>query len=1520
LLTYHNNYRYKNAENHWRRGLRVVVLFFFIFQAIPGNAQQDTSKDALKKRIKAMAEKTAMQKKQASEAEEEQERLVRAEEERKKEEARTRREEEALKRTESEVRKREKQSEEITNRLKRIGSYLRTARRSLKEGEIARARGYVEKVIDLDEENPETQKLMEEISRAEEKKEIKDEQMRQRSQKLKIRKENQKRERQLKAYLKTAREDLRKKNFSHAYEQTKKALEIEKDNREALKLFESIKKAQEDERERKGRSRKEDTARRIAEKRAAEKNKTRTESEKRATVKLPKDIEKKEQSQKEPEERPGKTSDTEKQARREIAKKLKVRMDKEKRAAEKARIEAEKEKRRIEKEQQRRLAEEKRAAEKARIEAEKEKRRIEKEQQRRLAEEKRAAGYLEKARGGLEENNLREASRYAKKALEADNDNEAAKKILAEIEKTEKTRKEKEESLRKEETALMRKRVEDIKKAKEEKRRIESASDYLKKARNYAEKALKKDKNNPDALKLLSDIEQSEKEQNENRERLKKEETTRKKAADEAIKRARMRSKEKKEAEKERSRREKEARIRLKEELMRRKKADAEAKSLKEKEGRERQRREKEVQEKRKAEAARAEKERVKERDEAGQREKLAAYNLEKARAYAKKAMEADADNIKVTEIDSKEQERPKLEPRLKEETAAQKRAKEEAEKKKRVAVKTTKQTKEAEKYLETARGFLAKIETREPDEYPKAEETEKRYVKTPGPTVPEPVAEPKKRTSGKRAEMMAEYLTQSVKHLNNNEFPAAREYAKRAFNMKKDSREVGRLLDQINLAEKTYMAEHEGAARISKKQQAIMDIRDKIPEKKVTEKEENPENIQKIAEFLAAAQDHLNNNRFNDARGFVKRALEVEKNNRGAWDLLAEIDRTQKNYGDGLSVQEQQEQEKKIIKTAAVAVREQVRKEEEKKRLNVKIGKNIARGREYLLKKDYRGARRYAYMAWEQIPHDNEVAVLIADIDSAEMFGIRHMEEKTRPKKIKKAFDETSKKDPFYEYDAEEGWGDSIIKALYKKKKIYRLDDVQEGREYTVDECVGRALRRSQRMVVADRQIALAEVRVLEARRALLPTLSAKYEPTTGKMGTSTGTRHYQGKRYQLDLKHTLFDGMGTFFKVRQAQSNLDIVKLEREKIKSEIIENTKKAYYNLDKTIKNLSLQEKFKDKVNSLYEIVAEIYRQELVSRAEYLKVKGQNVQMDFQYISAREDLSMAETMLFQAMNMESGEYISIKPVESPGKPISIGLENCYRLALANRADFKIKEKTIEYYDFERKMKRAKGWPKIDFQGSFGQGYEVWQPTEAEDEQRGLQPQWFAGAKASFPLWGNTLEYNYVREFWPPQVSSYRGTQSATSYFTIKFLDDIPYFTNLLEARVGFESSKYEYLKAKNDLMAGVKEVYHKYIKALRQIDVARAKVEHQRVFVNILEERRRFGEMETSRVIEEYEKLATDEYSVVQGATSYYIALAELNKATGLPDYFKPEYENSEYNEWKKEISGETPDEENIEEIT
>ena len=66
-----------------------------------------------------------------------------------------------------------------------------------------------------------------------------------------------------------------------------------------------------------------------------------------------------------------------------------------------------------------------------------------------------------------------------------------------------------------------------------------------------------------------------------------------------------------------------------------------------------------------------------------------------------------------------------------------------------------------------------------------------------------------------------------------------------------------------------------------------------------------------------------------------------------------------------------------------------------------------------------------------------------------------------------------------------------------------------------------------------------------------------------------------------------------------------------------------------------------------------------------------------------------------------------------------------------------------------------------------------------------------------------------------------------------------------------------------------------------------------------------EKQRLGEMETSKVIEELIRQAEHEYGYIQADASYYIAIAGLNKAIGVPEHFKPNYESTEFDEWEQE---------------
>ena len=671
---------------------------------------------------------------------------------------------------------------------------------------------------------------------------------------------------------------------------------------------------------------------------------------------------------------------------------------------------------------------------------------------------------------------------------------------------------------------------------------------------------------------------------------------------------------------------------------------------------------------------------------------------------------------------------------------------------------------------------------------------------------------------------------------------------------------------------------------------------------------------IDRCEEYLEKARESLEEESFTAARDYAVKAAEYSDGGEESRELILEIDKAEGLFREKYNVPPGKNRRfrRPELTSAEEYIRERQKYEERKKLEDLVVRENIIRSRELLEQGNYKKARKTAYKAWKKIPYDTEVAILIANINKAFLLGPEGLETDLSESNelIEPAF--PGGKDPMEMYPKTDGFGDvagSLIKGVkdFFRKETFEMGYEYPTLEYSLDDCVEVALIMNRRMKFAEEQVKLGETRIWELRRKLFPDVALKVEKSFGKIADSTtgaqdgATRHYQGAKYMAEVKHTVFDGFGTYYEVKQAQANLEVIKMEKARIRNDIVEETKRAYYNLDKTKKAGRVQKKIASRISELYEVARKAYEKGLVPAVEYLKVKGLNMQTEFQTISSGRDQDLAHLVLTQAMNADPDRPVQIKELKRPSELLQIGLQNCYNLAVANSPDLKIKEKTIDYYNFEREMSKAKGWPKVDFIGNFGKAIENYQPmryaadwggTNPIRAHRGLSPEWYAGIKGSVPLGGSTFEYNYVREFWAPTVSAFRGSESATSYFTLHLLDNLAYFTGVQESEVGFERSKYEYQKAKNDLAMQVKTAYFKYRKALLQMDVAVAQVEHQKMFVAVLEERRKFGEMDLSRLVEEYIKLGEHEYGEVHGDSEYYISITEINKAVGVMGYFHP----------------------------
>jgi outer membrane protein TolC len=441
----------------------------------------------------------------------------------------------------------------------------------------------------------------------------------------------------------------------------------------------------------------------------------------------------------------------------------------------------------------------------------------------------------------------------------------------------------------------------------------------------------------------------------------------------------------------------------------------------------------------------------------------------------------------------------------------------------------------------------------------------------------------------------------------------------------------------------------------------------------------------------------------------------------------------------------------------------------------------------------------------------------------------------------------------------------------------------------FTLKECLDIAIKNHLPLVIAKKGIRLAELRIFEARRNLLPTFTIGYEETTGRVNA----RAYIHRQQYVEGQQPIFHGGDLYCNFKQTETNLEITKNDYNRIKNELVLQVKKGYYSFAKSKENLKFQRKLSEDANTIYETVKKQYEYNIAPKLEFLNVSSQTSQIKYQLASAEGDVKVAELILKQAMNINSKDRIDVIEL-LPFKKIEIDYEHTLRAAMFNRPEMKINSLMIEYYNYGKGIARAKGLPKIDLLGQWGLSKDEYaSPDQNPGDDRKMTQQWYAGLKASIPFWGSTTEYSWTKEQWAPQVSAYSPTMSDTHALKFKVLDKLDNYSDLKLAEIDYDKAMQEFIKIKQDVTLEVQEGCFNYDKAVIQLETAAAKLEYQSSDLEVNRMRRGLDEIPDSAVIESMIKLAQERFGYMQALSDCYTSRAALNKAVGIEDYYKEE---------------------------
>lgn len=441
----------------------------------------------------------------------------------------------------------------------------------------------------------------------------------------------------------------------------------------------------------------------------------------------------------------------------------------------------------------------------------------------------------------------------------------------------------------------------------------------------------------------------------------------------------------------------------------------------------------------------------------------------------------------------------------------------------------------------------------------------------------------------------------------------------------------------------------------------------------------------------------------------------------------------------------------------------------------------------------------------------------------------------------------------------------------------------------FNLDDCIKIAIANNLQLRAAKKSVKLAEMRVFEARRNMLPSATIAFEEGDGRVNS----KRYISRKQYIEGQQPIFHGGELYFTMKQSEVNLQVTKNDYDRIRNDLVLQVKKAYYSLAKAEENLKLQEALAGEVKRIFGSVTKQFEGGVASKLEFLNVTSQSSQVRYQLVSAEGDVSVAELILKQAMNVDSKDKIEIKP-GLEFKKVRVDFEDVLHAALLNRPEMKVNALMIDYYRYGINIAKAKGWPKIDLMGQWGLAKDEYASLDQVDgDDRKMEQQWYASIKASMPFWGSTGEFSKTREHWPPVVSTYHGTESDTNSFKFKILDKLEYYSDRQLAEIDYDKQIQELNKMRQDITLEVKEGCFGYEKALIQLDTASNKVKYQETDLEVVKVKRDMDEVQDSNVIESMIKLSQEKFGYAQALSDCRTSLASINKAIGVEDYFKDE---------------------------
>ncbi|MDR1104648.1 MAG: TolC family protein [Endomicrobium sp.] len=442
---------------------------------------------------------------------------------------------------------------------------------------------------------------------------------------------------------------------------------------------------------------------------------------------------------------------------------------------------------------------------------------------------------------------------------------------------------------------------------------------------------------------------------------------------------------------------------------------------------------------------------------------------------------------------------------------------------------------------------------------------------------------------------------------------------------------------------------------------------------------------------------------------------------------------------------------------------------------------------------------------------------------------------------------------------------------------------------------CMKIAESRDPKLAVTYEQIQLAHSRTTRAARSFFPQITLQHTTSKGTTAMALandgsgayGDYEYNSESYGVKASQPIYEGYRTRGTYEYESMMVTAAKFNYTKTREELFSKVKLAYYEYVTLKQEYSALANANEIVSSLFKKVQKEYKARAISQLDLLEAEHFKDKIYDMYEAARINMNFAIKKLINVVGV--ADIVEINAKELDALPddvpeISFYLDDLLRFVLTNNLEVQTAKVQADMADMKIKINRSKVIPKFYVEGFYGKSGEAFttQPLE-------LSMSWNVVGRLSWGLWGNSLEASYTKERTDPTaiVDASKRVDTITQDVKFALLDDLGYFVDAKESKVGFNQTNADYVDVLKNRRLDTEKAYNDYVNSLNNARTFKKEMAYRKRKLALMKKQNSLYEISTVNLMEEALKYAEAISGYARATYQNYSSVTEMERLTLMP---------------------------------